>query len=49
MLYVIIVLDLQLLNKELMNSLSELRGKRLGCWCKPERCHGNVLIELLNT
>ena len=34
---------------ELMASLEELRGKRLGCWCVPEPCHGNVLIELLTT
>jgi Domain of unknown function (DUF4326) len=25
---------------------SELKGKKLGCWCKPNACHGNVLIEL---
>lgn len=28
--------------------LNVLRGKRLGCWCKPEDCHGDVLIELLS-
>ena len=33
---------------ELMNSLEELRGKVLGCWCKPEGCHGDVLMKLLN-
>lgn len=33
---------------ELMNSLEELRGKTLGCWCKPEACHGDVLLDLLN-
>jgi hypothetical protein len=22
-----------------------LVGKVLGCWCYPQRCHGNVLIE----
>jgi len=31
---------------ELMNSLYELRGKVLGCWCKPKACHGDVLVEL---
>lgn len=25
-----------------------LRGKNLGCWCKPEGCHGDVLVSLLN-
>jgi hypothetical protein len=28
--------------------LEVLRDKVLGCWCKPERCHGDVLINLLN-
>jgi len=25
--------------------IEELRGKRLGCYCKPEACHGDVLVE----
>ena len=25
---------------------TELKGKRLGCWCKPYACHGDVLAEL---
>ena len=29
--------------------LEELRGKILGCWCKPKLCHGDVIIELLKT
>lgn len=32
----------------LMKSLPELKGKTLGCWCKPYPCHGDVLVELLN-
>lgn len=32
----------------LYNELEELRGKELGCWCKPDPCHGDVLIKLLN-
>ncbi len=31
---------------ELMNSLHELKGKVLGCWCSPKPCHGDVLAEL---
>lgn len=27
--------------------LLKLRGKVLGCWCKPEPCHGDILIKLL--
>jgi len=34
-------------NEELMNDLHELKGKVLGCWCKPEACHGDVLVELV--
>lgn len=28
--------------------LLKLRGKHLGCWCKPEPCHGDILIKILN-
>lgn len=31
---------------ELMAALGELRGKRLGCWCAPLPCHGEVLARL---
>src|ERR1700739_1109100 len=33
---------------QLLRQLESLRGKVLGCWCSPQRCHGDVLIELLN-
>ena len=32
---------------ELLAALPELRGKRLGCWCAPLPCHGDVLVRLL--
>ena len=35
-------------NKELMDALPELKGKVLGCYCKPEQCHGDILEELAN-
>ena len=28
--------------------LETLRGKNLGCWCKPEKCHGDTLKKLLD-
>lgn len=28
-------------------NIEALRGKTLVCWCKPEACHGDILIELL--
>jgi len=38
--------DYVLSRPDLMTSLHELKGKRLGCWCKPSTCHGDVLAEL---
>lgn len=35
--------------KFLLDDLDELRGKVLGCWCKPKSCHGDILIKLVNT
>jgi hypothetical protein len=26
-----------------LGALASLHGKRLGCWCAPRRCHGEVL------
>lgn len=34
-------------NKELYEQLDELENKELGCWCHPQKCHGDILIELL--
>jgi len=31
----------------LLNDLHELRNKILSCWCKPKRCHGDVLKKLV--
>lgn len=33
---------------QIINNLEFLRGKRLGCFCAPKSCHGDILIELLN-
>jgi len=35
-------------NEELMGSLPELKGKTLGCWCKPKSCHGDILLRYAN-
>jgi Domain of unknown function (DUF4326) len=32
----------------LRQSLAELRGKDLACWCPPGPCHADVLIEMAN-
>lgn len=43
-------------NKELMESIMELDGKVLGCWCikdsdnppNPYVCHGQIISEVIN-
>ena len=35
-------------NKELMAALPELKGKVLGCFCKPSSCHGDILAKYAN-
>lgn len=35
-------------NKE-KSEVFKLKGKRLGCFCKPEACHGDVLANFLNS
>lgn len=39
------------LNKdpEFKHKIHELKGKTLGCFCKPYPCHGDIYIEYLNT
>ena len=32
---------------DLLSRIHEFQGKRLGCWCYPKQCHGNVLLELI--
>lgn len=32
----------------LLAALPELAGKRLGCWCSPLPCHGDVLVRRAN-
>lgn len=35
---------------ELMAAIhTELKGKRLGCYCSPLHCHGHVLAELADS
>lgn len=36
------------LNKK-KNEVYKLAGKRLGCFCKPHACHGDVLADFLNS
>jgi hypothetical protein len=31
----------------LLNKINNLKGKALGCWCSPEKCHCDSLINLI--
>lgn len=36
-------------NTELQERLRPLKGKTLGCWCKPgNSCHGDIIAEFLD-
>ena len=37
-----------LLSSALIEQVHELKGKVLGCWCKPAACHGDVLASYAN-
>jgi len=32
----------------LLSHINEIQGKVLGCYCKPEACHGDILARLAN-
>ena len=35
-------------NVALMSRLADLEGKVLGCWCKPQACHGDIIAKHVN-
>jgi Domain of unknown function (DUF4326) len=37
-----------LVDSGLIDHVHELRGRDLVCWCAPDPCHGDVLLELAN-
>lgn len=32
---------------QFVDDLIALEGKVLGCWCKPEACHGDVILKAI--
>src|SRR5437868_10812117 len=32
-----------------LKEFEKLKGKNLGCWCKPEKCHGDIIVKMLKT
>lgn len=42
-------LDYQLAMGEILPAqILALNGKKLGCYCKPKACHGDVIVNKLN-
>uniref|UniRef100_A0A6C0C8E1 DUF4326 domain-containing protein n=1 Tax=viral metagenome TaxID=1070528 RepID=A0A6C0C8E1_9ZZZZ len=35
-------------DEDCLERFRALRGKNLGCWCKPTQCHGDIIIKLLD-
>lgn len=35
-------------DKKFYDKILLLKGKTLGCWCKPLECHGDIIAEYLN-
>lgn len=35
-------------DKSLVKELLSMKNKNLGCWCHPDKCHGDVLLEIIN-
>lgn len=33
---------------DLLEKLHDLKGKRLGCWCHPMACHGDVIKKYVD-
>lgn len=36
-----------ILDSDFRQSVSALKGKTLGCFCSPQPCHGDVIVEYL--
>lgn len=41
--------DFEKFPKKEKSEVYKLAGKRLGCFCKPQACHGDVLADFLNS
>ena len=34
--------------EEVRREIPTLKGKVLGCFCKPKKCHGDILLKIAN-
>jgi hypothetical protein len=42
-------IKIQMKDPNFVAQLKKLKGKVLGCWCKPEGCHGDHLLNILES
>lgn len=35
-------------NPQYKNQVLQLKGKTLGCFCKPSACHGDIIVDYLD-
>ena len=45
--YRVYIVKRLLIEEGLVDELLKLDGEKLGCYCKPELCHGDVLVGLI--
>lgn len=38
----------KIIDENLQDEVRKLKGKTLGCWCKPSPCHGDVLLKIID-
>lgn len=31
----------------ILHFLLKIKGKNLGCWCHPDKCHGDILLKII--
>jgi hypothetical protein len=43
------IIDILDKNEDMKKLLKSYKGKNLGCWCTPESCHGDILIDLIKS
>lgn len=34
-------------DSQLLEDIKQLKGKDLVCWCKPQSCHGDIIVTIL--
>jgi hypothetical protein len=35
-------------DERIQSELSQMKGKKLGCFCSPQKCHGEIIAEYID-